>query len=240
MSAGHVASLLRWPVKGMGGEAVDALSLDAFGAAGDRSHVVYDVFQGSARRVNAKVLPRMLAWSAAYPAGGGDLTAREQTPEPVITSPDGTALAWKDPALAQALAEDFGRPVTLGREPRGLHVDRPQTVHLTIDASLRALAETLGGEVDVRRFRSNIHLELDADPWAEEGWVGRRLRVGAAELEVVERCERCPIPGLDPQTQRKWPALLRLLADEHRSDFGLIARTVGPATIRRGDDALLL
>lgn len=232
MATGRVAALQRWPVKGMGGEAVDALAVDDLGVVGDRAHVVYDVFRDAPRRVNAKLAPRLLAWSAAYPDGAGTLAA--------VTGPDGTSRAWDDPELTAALSADVGRALTLAREPRGAHIDRPRTIHITVDASLAALADALGRPVDVRRFRSNIHLELDAEPFAEEGWVGRRLRVGAAELEVVERCERCPIPGLDPQTQAKWPALLRLLADEHASDFGLIARVLGPAVVRAGDSAQLL
>jgi uncharacterized protein YcbX len=239
MSEGHVAILQRWPVKGMAGEFVDALSLDEMGAAGDRSHVIFDVVKGRERRVNAKLLPRLLAWRAAYPAASNGHGPRDEPP-PVVTAPDGGVHAWEDPALALAMAADLGRAVTLARELRGRHVDRPRTVHITIEGSLAALSQTLGKDVDVRRFRSNIHLDLDAEPYAEEGWVGRRLRLGDTELEVVERCERCPIPGLDPDTQAKWPGLLRLLADEHRSDFGLIARTITPGVLRRGDRAELL
>lgn len=237
MPAGRVVSLHRWPVKSMAGEDLDALSVDGFGAAGDRTHAVFDVFKGAPRRVNAELLPRLLAWAAAYP----DAVAveREKPPLPVITAPDATARHWDDPELPAALADDLGRPVTLVREPGGQQ-DRPTTVHVTVDATLRALGESLGAAVDLRRFRSNIHLELDAEPWAELDWIGRRLRVGAAELEVVEGCVRCAIPTRDPQTQDKWPQLLRLLAAEHATTFGLIARAVGPAVVRAGDDAGLI
>jgi uncharacterized protein YcbX len=113
-------------------------------------------------------------------------------------------------------------------------------VHVTVAATLRALGDSLGAAVDLRRFRSNIHLELDAEPWAELGWIGRRLRIGDAELEILEACERCAVPTRDPDTQDKWPQLLRVLAAEHQTNFGLIARAVGPAVVRAGDDAELL
>jgi uncharacterized protein YcbX len=197
MTAGHVVSLQRWPVKSMAGEDLDALSLDRWGATGDRTHAVFAVFKGAPRRVNAEAVPRLLAWAAAYPAA------------------------------------------TVEREPRGQQ-DRPATVHVTVEASLRALAQTLGAAVDVSRFRSNIHLDLDAEPYAEVRWLGRRLRIGDAELEVIEGCERCSIPTRDPRTQDKWPQLLRLLAAERATTFGLIARPLGPAIVRRGDAAELL
>jgi uncharacterized protein YcbX len=237
MPAGHVAVLHRWPVKSMAGERVRTLSLDGFGATGDRTHAVFDIFKGAPRRVNAELLPRLLAWSAAYPDSGP--VDRDSPPQPVITAPGGASLGWEDPALAPALAADLGRPVTLAREPRGQQ-DRPATVHVTVEASLAALGVSLGAVVDVRRFRSNIHLELDAEPWAELDWIGRRLRIGDAELEVVEGCERCAIPTRDPQTQDKWPQLLRLLAVERALLFGLIARTLEPAVVREGDAAELL
>jgi uncharacterized protein YcbX len=236
MTAGRVASLQRWPVKSMAGERPAALSLDRWGVTGDRTHAVFDVFKGTARRVNAEALPRLLAWAAAYPTGA---VGRDAPPQAVVTAPDGTARTWDDPELPAALAADLGRPVTLAREPRGQQ-DRPATVHVTVEASLRALGESLGARVDVARFRSNIHLDLDAEAFAEERWLGRRLRVGYAELEIVEGCERCAIPTRDPRTQEKWPQLLRLLATERATTFGLIARPLGPAVVRCGDAAELL
>jgi uncharacterized protein YcbX len=236
MTAGRVASLQRWPVKSMAGERLDALALDRWGATGDRTHAVFDVFKGAPRRVNAEVLPRLLAWAAAYPSAA---VGREAPPQPVVTAPDGTARTWDDPGLPAALAADLGRPVTLAHKPRGQQ-DRPATVHITVEASLRALAEALEAPVDVSRFRSNIHLDLDAEPYAEERWLGRRLRIGDAELEIVIGCERCSIPTRDPRTQEKWPQLLRLLAAERATTFGLIARPLGPAIVRRGDAAELL
>ena len=236
MTTGRVASLQRWPVKSMAGERLESLSLDRWGVTGDRAHVVLDVFKGTDRRVNAEVLPRLLTWGAAYPTGA---VGREAPPQAVVTAPDGTDRTWTDPELPAALAADLGRPVTLAREPRGRQ-DRPATVHVTVEASLRALGAALGARVDVARFRSNIHLDLDAEAFAEERWLGRRLRVGDAELEIVERCERCAIPTRDPRTLEKWPQLLRLLASERATAFGLIARPLGAAVIRCGDGAELL
>lgn len=221
----------------MAGERVQALALDGFGATGDRTYAVFDVFKGAPRRVNAELLPRLLAWAAAYP--DPDPVDREMPPRPVLTAPDGARHDWDDAALSDALAADLGRPVTLAREPRGQQ-DRPTTIHVTVEASLRALGASLGAEVDVRRFRSNIHLELDAEPWAELDWIGRRLRVGAAELEIVEPCKRCAIPTRDPQTQDRWPQLLRLLAAERATNFGLIVQTMTPAVVRDADRAELL
>ena len=98
-----------------------------------------------------------------------------------------------------------------------------------------ALRDDLNRPVDLRRFRTNLHLELDAPAFAEAGWEGRRVRVGEAELEVLHACERCAIPTRDPDTSEKWPELLRRLAREHDTVFGINARAVHPATVRVGD-----
>ena len=238
MPAGHVAALRRWPVKSMAGERVGALAIDGFGVAGDRAVGVFEVFQGAQRRVSAVPVPRLLAWSAAYPDHAGPID-RDAPPRPVITAPDGTARDWEDPELVPALAGDVGRALTLAWDPRG-QPDIPATVHVTVEASLRDLGASLGTPVDLRRFRSSIHLELDAEPWAELGWIGRRLRVGEAVLEVVEGCERCAMPTRDPDTQAKWPQLLRFLAAERDTLFGLLLRPVTPAVVREGDRAELL
>ncbi len=94
--------------------------------------------------------------------------------------------------------------------------------------------------LDLRRFRPNLHLVLDAEPYDEEGWIGRRLRVGQAELEVMQGCVRCVIPTRDPDTQAKWPGLMRWLAAERAMTFGVIVRAAGPAVVRQNDPVTLL
>jgi len=103
-----------------------------------------------------------------------------------------------------------------------------------------ALERELDRPIDIRRFRPNLHLRLDAPAFAEERWVGRRLRVGEAELELLHACERCAIPTRDPDTGEKWPELLRWLAREHGTLFGINARAVRPATVRVGDSVELV
>lgn len=239
MAMGSVTALQRWPVKSMAGESLGALGLDRHGAVGDRMHALFDVFKGAPRRVNAETVPRLLAWRAAYRGADEAALERETLPQPTVTAPEGAVRRWDDPALPGALAEDLGREVTLVCEPRGQQ-DRPTTLHLTVGASLRAVEDAVGEAVDVRRFRSNLHLELDAEAYAEERWLGRRLRVGDAELEIVKVCKRCAIPTRHPDTQQKWPALLRWLAAERAMTFGVIVRATAPAVVRRGDAVTLL
>jgi uncharacterized protein YcbX len=176
----------------------------------------------------------MLAWSAAYPDAPHEELDPDHPPLPLLTAPDGRTFRWDDPALPGALRDDLGRPVTLERDV-ALMPDVPDTLLVTVEASRTALERELGRPVDLRRFRPNLHLRLDAPAFAEERWVGRRLRVGDAELEAVQTCERCAIPTRDPDTTEKWPELLRHLAARHDTLFGVNVRALRPATVRVGD-----
>jgi uncharacterized protein YcbX len=236
VATGFVTSLYRWPVKSMGGEQVPSLRVDRRGAAGDRAHAVYDEFKGAPRRLTAREAPRMLAWHAGY--GVAD-PAPGDLPAATLTAPDGRVFSTADAELPDALGEDLGRAVQL-RSDAALMPDLPDSLLVITRASHAALRDALGGDLDVRRFRTNLLLDLDAEPYAEEGWEGRTLRVGDVELELLHPCERCVIPTRDPDTQAKNPEVLRRLHREHRGLFGINARAHVPGTIRAGDPVALV
>jgi uncharacterized protein YcbX len=228
MAAGTVLELWRWPVKSMAGERLDALRLGPHGVAGDRVHVVAGEHKGALRPLTAREAPRLLAWSAAYDGDPAGLA--------IVTGPDGLGRRrWDDPELPAALADDLGRPVELWRDPAGFP-DLEDSILVTTEASRVALEAELGEPVDVRRFRPNLHLELDAEPWEELAWEGAELAVGdAVRLRLLHPCVRCAIPTRDPDTQRKWPQLLRHLDARHHRLFGINARVVGGGPVALQD-----
>jgi uncharacterized protein YcbX len=235
---GAVASLHRWPVKSLAGEDADALNLDPRGIAGDRAHALYDVHQGRPRRLTAREAPGMLRWRAAYDGVPGAAMAPDDVPLPTLTAPDGTTFAWDDPELPDALSDGLGRAVTLRRDLT-LMQDLGNSILVTTRATLETMATDLGRELDLRRFRTNVHLVLDAEAYAEEGWEGRRLVVGDVELQLLHPCERCVIPTRDPDTTAKDPNILRWLTREHGGLFGINARPRGDGTIAVGDQVEL-
>jgi uncharacterized protein YcbX len=237
MTTGTVARLWRWPVKSMAGEEVRALSLGPRGAGGDRVQAVLHEHKGEWKPLTAREAPRLLAWRAAYPFNLDAGLDPAQPPHAMVTRPDGKhSWRWGDPQLRSALEDDLGRPVRLLRETGGVP-DVPATLLLTVDATLRALGDELGGPLDLRRFRPNLHLELDAPPWEEHGWAGARLAfAGGVRLELIGACERCAIPTRHPDTQVKWPGLLAHLAAEHGQDFGVLARVVQGGRVAAGEE----
>ena len=236
MVTGTVSRLWRWPVKSMAGEELGTLRLDGSGAGGDRAHAVLHEHKGRWKPLTAREAPGLLAWSAAYPTDREAALDPADPPLATVVPPDGRRRwRWDDARLRDALEADLGRPVRLLRAPAGVP-DVPDTVLLTTAGTLRALAEELGREVDVRRFRPNVHLELDAPPWAEAGWTGAAVSFdGGVRLEVTEPCERCAIPTRDPDTQEKWPGLLSHLAARHDQAFGVLARVVVGGTVAAGE-----
>lgn len=213
---------------------MDEVTIDRRGVAGDRAHALLDEHKGAPRRLTVRQAPAMLHWSARYEGRVG----LDEVPLPVLTGPDGRTYPWDDPALASALADDLGRAVDLRRD-LDLMPDLQDSVLITTRATLEAVSEGLGHPLDLRRFRTNLHLDLDAPAYDEERWEGCRLRVGELELELLHPCARCVIPTRDPDTARKDPELLRWLTRERDGLFGINARAVGAGRVAVGDDVQL-
>ena len=66
-------------------------------------------------------------------------------------------------------------------------------------ASLEALADAMGEQIDERRFRANVMLE-GTEPWEEFDWVGRTLRIGDVEFEVAQPIVRCVATHANPDS----------------------------------------
>jgi uncharacterized protein YcbX len=241
MATGTVSRLWRWPVKSMAGEEVRALSLGPRGVGGDRTHAVLHEHKGAWRPLTAREAPGLLAWRAAYPFNLDAGLDPEHPPHAIVTEPAGShSWRWGDPHLRSALERDLGRPVRLERDTGGIP-DVPGTVLVTVAATLAALSRELGTEVDARRFRTNLHLELDAEPWAELAWAGARIELaGGVRLTVDGPCERCAIPTRDPDTREKWPELLQHLAAAHGQDFGLLARVSARGRASAGESVRIV
>jgi uncharacterized protein YcbX len=238
---GTVLELWRWPVKSMAGERVNALRVDGRGAGGDRTHAVLHEHKGERKPLTAREAPRLLAWQARYPFNrdGGIDPARP--PFAIVTAPDGRSFRWGDPRLRHALAADLGRAIELARDAAGMQ-DLGRTLLITTEASLRALGEELGGAVDLRRFRPNVHLDIGvAAGWDDLTWEGRELAfAGGVRLKLLHPCERCAIPTRHPDTQIKWPGLLRYLHDVHAQCFGINARVITGGRIEAGETVELI
>lgn len=116
------------------------------------------------------------------------------------------------------------------------------TISLVSRASLERLREEAGSDapVDGRRFRMTFELE-GAGAHEEDAWIGRRVRVGDAEVAVEGDIGRCVVTSHDPATGITDLDTLGTLA-RYRPDgrveplpFGVYARVAVPGRVRVGD-----
>ena len=216
-----VAEVWRYPVKSMAGERLDSCEVAATGLVGDRRWALVD---GSPNRAGKPLTIREDDRLMRYRARLADGRAE------VVTSRGDVAVMDGD--LVSRLAAETSRPLTL-RELEGANFDDSPILVVNL-ATVVAFGVEAGMEVDHRRFRANLYVGGLA-PEEELGWIGGRVMVGAAELEVVSRCERCVVITKDPDTSATTPELLRVLAQTRETCMGVYCRVTRPGRVAAGD-----
>ena len=258
---GTVESLWRYPVKSMRGEELDEMFAGFSGVYGDRvfafrssaNRKAFPYFTARDQREMLRFRPRFRQPDKA--AAPVNLTEAESTAPGVnpvyadpaemmvdVETPAGDTLAIDDPALIDALRNgiDNKHQLTLTRSERAATDCRP--LSLLALQSVQQLAEEIGTAVDKRRFRANIYLDLTLPKgFAEDGFVGRSLRVGArVVLSILERDPRCMMITLDPDTGAIAPALLKKVAQAHNGMAGVYGAVLAEGMVRKGDPVELL
>ncbi|MFY0546166.1 MOSC domain-containing protein [Brevibacillus sp. H7] len=235
---GKLVRLYRHPVKAMRGERLENCRVDTFGLYGDRSHYFLDP-SNQGKYLSADKVPALLGYSARFIGE----ERPDVYPDVHITSPKGKEYRWGDAQLFKELEEVAKRPVTPMRSTP-LEGGRNWEDHLLIvtQSSLREIASGLGSEkLDERRFRPNLVIALDEDqPFAEDEWFGRQLRIHDVVLRVNKHCERCTYVNIDPETLEMNPAVLKTVVKRHENHFGVYASVVEPGTLTSGDEVYLL
>lgn len=126
--------------------------------------------------------------------------------------------------------------------PPGTYFDAFPLLLLT-DATLRRLQQLApASKVDVRRFRPNLVVATPdgvAD-FVEQGWIGKRVRVGEAELEIAMTCPRCVMITHGFADLPKDPGLMRTVVREANQNVGVYVRVARPGRIAVGDSVELL
>jgi hypothetical protein len=159
-----------------------------------------------------------------------------------IETPSGDQLAIDDPRLASMLRNGIRdtHELRLLRSHRAMTDCRPVSIFSI--QTVRQLSVKLGIDVDKRRFRANLYVDLESGRgFGEDEFVGRTLRIGArAVIAVVKRDSRCKISTLDPDTAQPNPEVMRHLAREHEGQAGIYGAVLMEGTIRPGDEIALL
>ena len=235
-----VASLNLYPVKGLRGTPVNALSTDTFGTAGDRRFMVVDATTG--RFLSQRSHAAMATIDASL---DHDILRLSRAGTAPLVVPFANAANWPTlavsiwssadlpthdagPAAAAWLSDALGAPVRLGRIgptfPR-ITKRHPSPVAFadgypwlaTNEASLADLNARLvarGAEpVPMNRFRPNLVLR-GAAPFAEDTWP--RFRTGQVIFRSAGPCARCAVTTTDQFTGKRGKEPLRTLATYRR------------------------
>lgn len=254
---GTVESLWRYPVKSMRGAEMPEVFMGFSGIYGDRCYA----FKNSAARkgfpyLNANVQQQMLLYRPQFRhperASKPPNLMEAASIEPGVTyangdaedmaldivTPSGEIVSVDNPALIKLLGEGLSEKnqLKLVRSDRALTDCRP--ISLISLQTIRQIESELSMSLDKRRFRANIYFNLAAESngFAEDNFVGRRLRIGSkAIVMVLERDPRCKLISLDPETGEHNPEVLRKVVQAHDNFAGVYCAVLVEGLLKTGD-----
>jgi uncharacterized protein len=262
----RVAGLFTYPIKSCYRVQSRSAAVEPWGLAGDRRWLVVDAerrHQVTQREVTGlgRIHPMQAADGLVLRADGlADLHVPAPRDVPLMEVGVWHSLVDASPAGAEA---DAWVSKVVGDTVHLVYPDEPtrrqigsggDTVSfadgypllLTSTTSLVALNDWLleDGErpIEMTRFRPNLVVE-GAPAWAEDGWLGRRIRVGEVVFRAVKPCARCVLTTVDPETGEKGRQPLRILGRYRRFPEGLLFGTNlipdGLGTVNEGDEVTL-
>lgn len=256
----RVLEIRRHPVKGLGAELFDSADLVAGRALpGDRTFALATA-KGAADALAAEGAwvrcrnfvrpttdPRLAQVQVMYDDQTGWLIARHpklaKLTVDLSAETGGPALCdWVAPLVSPGvlpLTLVRAAPERVGAAAHYADVDLP-AISIMSTASLADLSKAAGQELQRDRFRGALWLEGGA-PWAEAEWVGRKIKVGGAVLEIVGGIERCASPGANPETgERDVPVVELLERLTGAREFGVLARVVESGRVSARDPVEML
>lgn len=129
-------------------------------------------------------------------------TAQMAIEEPVLLE-GGIQGAYLD-GLAKRIGAEDGFDVQYAAHKYSLHDTKGGFVSLVNLASVQALSECMGVEIDPRRFRMNVWM-TGLDPFEELTWVDqfpgtKEITIGECRFRVDDACERCKAIEANPST----------------------------------------
>jgi uncharacterized protein YcbX len=243
----RLASIHTYPIKGCRRLDQDDAVVEPWGLAGDRRWLVVEP---EGKFITQRAEPRLALITPKATARGGLVLRTHGMPDLDIPAPtDGDLMAvtvWKDTVDARPAVPvaDEWLSAALDRKARLVYLDDPTRRGVSADhgqledrvsfadayplllanaASLDAVNDWLaeGGDepVPMNRFRPNVVVS-GAEAWAEDGWLGRRLRIGSVTFRAVKPCDRCAVTTIDQETAERGRQPLRVLGQRRLSPIG--------------------
>ncbi|MCB1049054.1 MAG: MOSC domain-containing protein [Acidobacteria bacterium] len=229
---GRLVGLWRYPVKSMGPENLQQADASWFGLSGDRrwAFVRDEAVSSDFPWLTLRERANMNHYRPFFvDAENPDKSATR------VQTPQGHELDVTDPNLA---AELYPRGARVIRQNRGCFDCFP--LSLITSQTLRQLSLETGLELDVQRFRPNFLVDAQTDqPFVENAWLGKILRIGSMRFRIDKRDGRCVVITIDPITNQKEPNILRQVAQKHEGCLGVYGSVVEPGKLEIQDPVYL-
>jgi uncharacterized protein YcbX len=245
-----IASIYRYPVKGLGPERLDNAELVAGRTiAGDRLYAIengpsgfdpaHPAYLPKNRFLMLMRNERMAELRTTFEEATHTLviaTERREAVRGVLRTPEGRAAIER--FFAEFCADELRGPPKVLSAPGHSFSDVARKVVSVINlASVAAVEDMVGAPVHPLRFRANLY--VDGWPaWSELDLVGREIAVGpTARLKVVKRIQRCAATDVDPDTGIRDLAIPQALMRAFgHTDCGVYGEVVADGSIAPGDE----
>ena len=252
-----VVRILVTPVKGTAIESVDDVRLETFGVlenrrfylVDDRGELVCGPKHGRLMQVHSAWSPASDILRLEFPDGTGTAVegvANQVMDEQLVTNFFGRPVRGHEVVgpFSEAFTRWYGQPLRLVRTDQAGQAIDVKALSLMSTASARALAEGSGSDrpLETRRFR--MLFELDGcEPYEEDTWSGRLLRLGDARIRVGGQIPRCAVTTYDPESGSRDFGTLHAIKQlrgenaERKLPFGVYGEVVESGMVRVGDPA---
>jgi MOSC domain-containing protein len=243
-----VQGLYRYPVKGLSPEPMERMALEAGRSAPfDRAYAIENG-PGRFDTEHPQHLPKITFLMLMRDERLATLKTRfDEATHTLTIYRDGKQVArgQLSTPLGRKMIEQFlgaymqaelrGAPRIVSAQGHSFSDVADKCLHIISLASLRELERAVGRPLNPLRFRPNVIVD-GPKPWEELGWIGSKIGIGSAELEVFKRTQRCAATDVDPDSGRRDTAIPAVLKRTWgHADFGIYARVVRSGVTTLGD-----
>jgi len=234
----EVSGLHVYPIKSLGGIALDRSVVERKGLRNDRRWMLVDdegVF------LSQRTFAEMALLKVFHEDGALGVRDREGAPIKIPSVPEGNEVivtVWKSEVAARHVSatvdewfsdrlgraarlvwmpDDFIRPTHPDYTQPGDHVGFADAFPVLVagEASLVDLNSRLDAPIPMNRFRPNVVLK-GTDPYEEDGWT--TFTLGGVRYRRAKKCGRCRVTTTDQDTAEVGVEPLRTLATYRRED----------------------
>jgi hypothetical protein len=246
-----VASLYRYPIKGLSPEPLERAALSAGDYfPGDRLFAIENGPAGfdpadPAHQPKLKFLmlmrnERMANLRTRYDDATGTLTISHDGREAVradISTTEGRLAI--EAFFRRFMPNELRGPPKVLMAPSGFRFTDSRRGYVSIinQASVAALETAIGAAVNPLRFRGNVYVS-GWPAWHEFDLVGREIAIGpSARLKITKRIGRCAATDVDPDTAERDLSIPRTLMQTFgHTDCGIYGEVVAGGQVAVGDE----